>query len=258
MAALLYADDNGGRSFVILWGVAGELVVPTYPNARWLDLILPYLGNRVEPLECPSQLTERASFYQAVPPYGPRKYYPGYLLNAQTQNFYQSGYPALTLSKITNWQAILFAEGALNYQTLQDGWSPQHCIFFVNASGGVQPVSKRHRGGSNFVALDGHAEWQPYEKIQPIGRSARLCAGPGDLPEVLGPQRRWQLLHALSGPVVSIAAASRFLSSAVNSTQRPRRSAGPSREVHRELDRPLIFPARTRRDEVFEPYVTGP
>lgn len=170
VAAMLYAEDSGGRSFPIWWNVAvSQIVLPTYPNAQWLDLMLPYLGNNIAPMECPSQQTLRPSFYQAAPPYGPRKYYPGYLINAQTQNFNLAGYPALTMNKVTNPQAAWFADGALNYQTFADGWSPQHCIFFVNASGGVQPVSKRHKGGSNFVAFDGHAEWQSYEKLQPIG-----------------------------------------------------------------------------------------
>ena len=73
VAAILYTEDNGGRSFSIIWTDPGQIVLPGYPASLWLDLLFPYVGKNIAVLECPSQPTERGPFYQAPAPYGPRK-----------------------------------------------------------------------------------------------------------------------------------------------------------------------------------------
>ena len=127
-AAFLYADDNNGKTLANggYWGWTaaqdGVIVMPGSRPGVWLDLLFPYVQNKIEVLECPSSKVLRGN---QMPGYPFRKYSVGYLMNLQA-----AGYPG--------------------------------------GNGYPLPISKRHRGGSNVLFFDGHAQWKLYKDIVPI------------------------------------------------------------------------------------------
>ncbi|MBI4024222.1 MAG: prepilin-type N-terminal cleavage/methylation domain-containing protein [Verrucomicrobia bacterium] len=167
-AALMYADDNDERTFLSNWGDVGTIVVKDYPWCKWLDQIFPYVGNKIEALECPSQKFERRSdgLYNMAPPYPRRKYYPGYMMNAQALN-------ALKLSQVVNpANKVWIGEGSFHPVYQQEMWSMIASPFsnpggLGNGSLDPQPISKRHKGGSNILFFDGHATWMRWSDVVP-------------------------------------------------------------------------------------------
>ncbi len=165
-AATLYADDNDGVSFRSLW-TEESLVVALggFAQGRWLDEVFKYCGNKVEVLECPSQKLLRGAGQQMAAPWPPRKYFPGYGIAMSTMKGIPPGNYQLPLSKVTHPGAMWFADSAFRYTVGEESY---YCMVQPYASNS-QTVSKRHRGGSNFVCYDGHVEWGAWDKIQPIG-----------------------------------------------------------------------------------------
>ena len=93
------------------------------------------------------------------------------MIASSSQNFAKPGLPQLPLSYVTNPQAIWFCEGSVrglgSTTPQQEGYGSLHG-FYAIANDNPGPGSRRHKGGSNFVCYDGHAEWGQWEKIEPI------------------------------------------------------------------------------------------
>ncbi len=168
-AALMYADDNNGKTLANggYWGWTtaqdGVIVMPGSRPGVWLDLLFPYVQNKIEVLECPSSKVLRSN---QMPGYPPRKYAVGYLMNLQAAGYPGgNGYP-LSLIKRPE-EKVWFADGSYDPIWKVESWAAVSCFLEGNA-GSVLPISKRHRGGSNLVFFDGHAQWKLYKDIMPI------------------------------------------------------------------------------------------
>ncbi|MBI4027239.1 MAG: prepilin-type N-terminal cleavage/methylation domain-containing protein [Verrucomicrobia bacterium] len=176
-AAFLYADDNNGKTIGLggVWWTAGQdgvIVAPGSRPAKWLDLLFPYVGNKIEVMECPSSQVLRST---QMPGYPPRKYAVGYLMNIQAGGYPGgNGYPLTVINRPE--EKVWFADSAWGgvgqattlYGPWQDAWAPVSCFWEGNASQ-IRPISKRHRGGSNLLFFDGHAAWMLYSQVMPIG-----------------------------------------------------------------------------------------
>ena len=169
-AALMYADDNEGKS-PECGGDAGQIVVNGYPWCKWLDGVFTYVGNKIEVMECPSQRFERRTdgLYNIASPYLPRKYYPGYQINNLSSSF--------RLSDVKNPASkVWFADGSFHGVYRTEVWSPISNLEAGNGNGSLDPhpISKRHHGGSNLLFFDGHAAWMLYENVQAISSAGEL------------------------------------------------------------------------------------
>ncbi|MBI4024261.1 MAG: hypothetical protein HY360_04720 [Verrucomicrobia bacterium] len=80
-----------------------------------------------------------------------------------------NGYP-LNLIKRPE-EKVWFADGSYYPPTGEDTWASVNCSTEAGANQ-LLPVSKRHRGGSNLVFFDGHAQWKSYKDIMPIAPGA--------------------------------------------------------------------------------------
>ena len=174
--AILYASDNNDRTFQCSWDYlcsrdCGEIFVQGHPACIWLDHLFRYLGNQIDLLECPAQLTPRRTdgLYNIAFPYPRRAYYPGYTINQECTS-YQTG-KSIRIVQVKNRSSkVWFADGSYQGYWLQESWSPLAAPMRVGIGLGStdpQPVSQRHRGGSNLVFFDGHAEWMTWDKVVP-------------------------------------------------------------------------------------------
>ncbi|MBI4028341.1 MAG: prepilin-type N-terminal cleavage/methylation domain-containing protein [Verrucomicrobia bacterium] len=176
-AGVMYADDNNGRSpHHSHWPSLGVTVMPGYGMGTILDKLFPYVQNKVEVLECPSQLTERSN--QMPSPYPYRKYAVGYTANYQVTEWNTGN--GILLSQVKNSDnKVWFADGSWGvpgqnttlYGPWQDTWSGTTCFYEGNASQ-IKPVSRRHRNGSCQVFFDGHVAWMRYAAVMPVGPGA--------------------------------------------------------------------------------------
>ena len=179
--ATMYADDNNGRA--ITWGgvwwtapATGVVVMPNTTMGRWLDLLFPYLGNKIEVLECPSQKTLRSEQMPAGYPY--RKYTVGYLMNVQAAELWNGN--GIALSRYSNIAGkVLFADGSYggvgSQQTSPDNnwdtWAPLSCRVEGWANQ-IRPISRRHRNGACLAFFDGHVKWMSYTDAMPTAVNA--------------------------------------------------------------------------------------
>ncbi len=168
-AAHLYADDNQGKTPQCAWGDLGLGTVPGYNASLWMDQLYPYLGRNIEVLECPSMRVTRHPAYQMSPP---RKYWPGYQINRQCRRGSLVNYTGLSIREVQNVATVVWFADSSWYPTGVESWAPISCLVELNASGGTEPISKRHRGGSNLVFFDGHAMWMRYADVMPYNSGA--------------------------------------------------------------------------------------
>jgi prepilin-type N-terminal cleavage/methylation domain-containing protein/prepilin-type processing-associated H-X9-DG protein len=180
--AIMYADDNDGRVVGSTSAMGSQIVAVPFPALRWMDVIFEYGGKQFDLIECPSQRTVRSTSYPPAAPYPKRKYWPGYAMNSQaTRN--GGGGQGILLSQVKNPAAkVWFADcafGLVGTQPVQeDTFCAILCKFATNASN-FRPISRRHRGGSNIVFFDGHAEWKNYFKVMAYNNNAPPQTDPG-------------------------------------------------------------------------------
>ncbi|MBI4024263.1 MAG: type II secretion system protein [Verrucomicrobia bacterium] len=177
-AATMYANDNdglapriGNTSLDPATTEQSRIIFGYYPPPNssyyslWADSIFLYCNSKIEVMECPSQKEKRGSTYgQMASPWPPRTYYPGYAIARSSQKTVNDGLgqQQLPLSKVTNPQAIWFADSGSNPSTGVETYYTMLDPFVSNGWG----LSRRHKNGSVFVCYDGHAEWGAWDKIQ--------------------------------------------------------------------------------------------
>lgn len=185
VACLAYAQDDDGN--VIGWqidspGPAGDGVVllPQFYGAEWLDTAYALLGKNVDALLCPAQETRLPTWLSISSPLRKRGFYPGYSMSMWTVHYcgpydnYKWG-PVLNLSQVRNaGSTVWFADGSYRspvpYQHESYGQLIAKSEAYIgSATNGTFPISKRHRGGSNILFIDGHVEWFHYDAIMPKG-----------------------------------------------------------------------------------------
>jgi len=175
VAAVMYTADHDGAVIGYMWGscpnpFCSQVVVPNWPASLWTDFIYAYGSKSFDYLDCPKQRLIRHSWAQPPSPHPARKYYPGYAMNHEVGDW--AGPKRVKLADVkTPSQKVWFADGS--YSGLAqpadadngyDSWSAllSGAGQFAN---NIRPVSRRHRGGSNIVFFDGHAEWKHYLEI---------------------------------------------------------------------------------------------
>ncbi|MBI4024140.1 MAG: prepilin-type N-terminal cleavage/methylation domain-containing protein [Verrucomicrobia bacterium] len=181
-AAFIYADDNDGRNIecgqphVSSWVICNQAVTIQHARCKWLDDLWKIMGQKIEVLECPSQRFERAASYPGRSPAGPRKYYPGYGINPRATAYGGAGSPyplnaAVHLSYVKNPQnKVWFGDSSWQTYYLKEMWAPTFAPYENTGAAGTtdaQPVSRRHKGGSNILFFDGHAAWMHYSALTP-------------------------------------------------------------------------------------------
>ena len=183
----MYANDNEDRTFQCGWDATcpnssardcGQIFVKGHPACIWLDHLFRYLGNQIDVLECPSQITPRRTdgLYNIASPYPRRAYYPGYTINAECTSYWTG--QSIRVTQVKNQHSkVWFADGSYqsNSAYLRDAWSPLARPMQTGVGLGStdpQPMSKRHRNGGNMVFFDGHAEWKQWEAAVPYGINA--------------------------------------------------------------------------------------
>ena len=176
LAALMYAQDNQEKTLLCGGALHSSRIVAgnasnQHRSARWLDDLWLYCGRNVQVLECPSQKTLRSTSYQMEAQYGgPRKYWPGYMINAGSTGYWTGD--SVRLSQVKNPSSkIYFADSSWHTYYQLESWSPTSRPFNAGVGAGStdpQPMSKRHNGGANTVFFDGHAEYSgKWNKVVP-------------------------------------------------------------------------------------------
>ena len=173
LAAMMYASDNQDKTLLCGQADVSFVVVGNnsyqHPRARWLDDLFTYCGRNIQVLECPSQKTERSSFYQMPAPYPPRKYWPGYMINKGSTGYWTGD--SVRMNQIKNPQGkIYFADSSWHTYYQRESWSPTASPYDTGVGAGStdpQPMSRRHNYGANVVFFDGHAEYMSWQKAVP-------------------------------------------------------------------------------------------
>ena len=175
IAATAYTSDYNGRFIGWLWGPCpnpwcAQIVAPGFPAGIWLDAVYEYGGRNFEVLGCPRQRMIRHSWAQPPSPYPAQKYYPAYGMNHEmAENATGIG---INLSEIRNsavkvWFADSGYSGLAQTADADNGYDSWSTILWGSGANAnqIRPVSRRHRGGSNILYIDGHAEWHHYLDI---------------------------------------------------------------------------------------------
>jgi prepilin-type processing-associated H-X9-DG protein/prepilin-type N-terminal cleavage/methylation domain-containing protein len=154
-AAMMYANDYSGKCVGYNYPYEnGQIVVPGYPTADWLDELYAYL-KQIQIFECPRQTWK------------PSGHAIGYIINRQVL---KADLTRLFLSEVANPASKVWIADGSSYRPagIMNDWASTTCLWEGNSSGTSGPISYRHRDGSNLLFFDGHVEWMLYTAVFPV------------------------------------------------------------------------------------------
>jgi len=198
-AEFTYTTDM--KQYFTPWNEPGNtsgissVVISQFSAGLWLDTLWrDYLGKSHKPFECPLQEAQRltSAYGQYLGPEGYQTYYPGYAINRGTTNI--SYIPVkIDIAKDHASKVLFFDSGRgllngssypnLDRHTAHAGVSANVAASSQGGSSGLGAADRHNPGfyyqktlpggvgnpggGSNFLYIDGHAQYDDWYDIQP-------------------------------------------------------------------------------------------